>query len=118
MSTDLRVPTPHEMELFRWMLEHGKPEAMAFLPQLEGILVSTYCECGCPSLTLSVRTEHPPVPFAKQIIVEAASERESSCIGLMLWTEGGKLADFEVWEAGIDERPYELPDTETLRITG
>ncbi len=117
MSTDLRAPTPREMELFSWMLEHGKPEVRAFLPQLEGMLVSEYCECGCPSLKLSVRTEQPTVPFVKRIIVQAASEMESSCIGLMLWTEGGELTDFEVWETGIDERPYELPDAETLRIT-
>ena len=118
MSTDLRAPTPREMELLGWMLEHGKPEVRAYLPQLEGMLVSEYCECGCPSLKLTVRTEQPPVLFAKQIIVEAASEMENSCIGLMLWTESGKLADFEVWEAGVDERPYALPATETLRITG
>ncbi len=117
MSTDLRAPTTREMELFRWLLVHGRSEVLAFLPQLEGILVSAYCKCGCPSLTLSVRAEHPPVPFAKQIIVQAVSEMESSCIGLMLWTKDGKLADFEVWEAGIDGRPYELPDAKTLRIT-
>jgi hypothetical protein len=100
------------------MLEHGKPEVRAFLPQLEGILVSEGCECGCPSLKLSVRTEHPPILFAEQIIVEAASSIENSYIGLMLWTADGKLADFEVWEAGIEERPYALPAIDTLRITG
>ena len=117
MRTGLRAPTTREMEIFRWLLVHGRPEVLAFLPQLEGIRVSAYCECCCPSLTLSVRAEYPPIPFAKQIIVQAVSEMESSCVGLMLWTEDGKLADFEVWEAGIDERPYGLPDPETLRIT-
>jgi hypothetical protein len=118
MSDDLRAPNPYEMELFCWMLEHGKPEVRAFLPQLEGILVSTGCECGCPSLKLSVRPEHRPVLSPERIIVEAVSEMENSCIGLMLWTKDGKLADFEVWEAGIDERPYRLPAIDTLRITG
>ena len=100
------------------MLEHGKPEARAFLPQLEGILVSSYCKCGCSSLKLSVRTGHLPLLFKDCIIVDAVSEMENSCIGLMLWTEDGKLADFEVWEAGIDERPFDLPATDKLRITG
>ena len=117
MSDVLRSPTPCELELFSWMLEHGKPEVRASIPQLEGILVSAGCKCGCPSLTLSVRPEHRPVLFAERIIVEAASEKENSCIGLMLWTEDGKLADFEVWEVGIDARPYCLPAIDTLRIT-
>ena len=116
MSDDPRAPTPCEMELFRWMLENGRPEVRAFLPQLEGILVSVGCECGCPSLKLSVRPEHGSVLFAERIIVEAVSERENSCIGLMLWTEDGRLADFEVWEVGIDERPYCLPIADTLRV--
>ena len=99
------------------MLENGKPEVRAFLPQLEGILVSADCTCGCPSLKLSVRPEHGSVLFAERIILEAVSERENSCIGLMLWTEDGRLADFEVWEVGIDERPYCLPAVDTLRVT-
>jgi hypothetical protein len=118
MPNDLRAPTPCELELLRWMLEHGRPEARAFLPQLEGILVSADCECGCPSLKLSIPTEQSPVVFAERILVQAASEMQNSCIGLILWAESGKLADFEVWEAGIDERPYDLPALDTLRITG
>lgn len=118
MPNDLRTPTPDELELLSWMLEHGKPEIRAFLPLLKGILVSTGCECGRPRLKLSVRAEHRRVLLTDQIIVEAVSEMENSRIGLILWTEDGKLADFEVWEAGVEKRPYALPTVDTLRITG
>jgi hypothetical protein len=118
MSNDLRPLTPRELELLVWMLENGKPEARAFFPQLQGILVTSSCACGCPSIGLSVRPEHAPAYTSERILVSAHSDSEKSCVGLILWPENGKLADLEVWEVGIDERPYDLPAIDSLCIQG
>jgi len=98
------------------MLDKGKPEARAFFPQLQGILVKSSCACGCPSIGLSVRPEHALAYASERILVSAHSDSERSCIGLILWTENGKFADLEVWEAGVDKRPYELPAVESFCI--
>jgi hypothetical protein len=46
-----RPLAPSEKSLIRWMLEHGHPEARAFLPQLEQVSVTDWqCPCGCPSV--------------------------------------------------------------------
>jgi hypothetical protein len=50
-----RALTPIEEQLIRWMLDHGKAAARAFLPQLEKAHVTPFrCPCGCASINLSI----------------------------------------------------------------
>ena len=53
---DMKRPlTAAEADLIRWMLEHGAPEARAFLPQLQKAQVTPWrCSCGCASIHFSV----------------------------------------------------------------
>jgi hypothetical protein len=47
MSDGNRELTDHERRLVCWMLEHGSPDAKAFLPQLELAQVTPWqCPCG------------------------------------------------------------------------
>jgi hypothetical protein len=56
-----RPLTPDEEQLIRWMLEHGAPEAQAFLSQLEKAKATAWrCPCGCASINLSI--DGLPVP--------------------------------------------------------
>jgi hypothetical protein len=51
-----RPLTTAEEHLIRWMLEHGTPEAKAFLLQVEKAEVTPErCPCGCASINLSVQ---------------------------------------------------------------
>src|SRR5438477_1437737 len=43
-----------ERSLIRWLLEHGEPEALRFLPQLAEAQVVARCGCGCASIDLAV----------------------------------------------------------------
>src|SRR5581483_746770 len=56
-----RPLTPEELEVLRWVLEHGGKAVRLFLPQLAGIRAVRWCDCGCPSIRLFTLPNGPKV---------------------------------------------------------
>jgi hypothetical protein len=109
-----RPLTAAEKQLIRWMLEHGKPEARAFLPQLEQAEVAPWrCKCGCASIELVIQNNlthsggiHPIADF-----IFGADEELS---GIFVFERNGVLAGLEVYGLAGDA-PKLLPTTDSLR---
>jgi hypothetical protein len=109
-----RPLTTAEKELIRWMLEHGEPDAKAFLPQLEKAQATDWCcPCGCASINLSVEGSPEPSGGMRPIgdFVFGAGESFS---GIFVYEQGGVLAGLEVYGLAGDA-PKSLPSPEALR---
>ncbi len=109
-----RPLTSAEAQLVRWMLEHGKPEAQAFLPQLELAQVTDWhCPCGCASINFSVQGNPKPSgglhPLADFVF---GSDEDLS--GIFVYEQSGVLAGLEVYGLAGDA-PKSLPSFDSLR---
>ncbi len=109
-----RQLTDHERRLVHWMLEHGSPEAPAFLPQLEEAEVTPWkCECGCASINFQLcgRPEAPPGvhPIADFLFGDG-----DTLSGIFVYEQNGVLSGLEVYGCA-GEAPKSLPQPEELR---
>lgn len=109
-----RPLTLDEMSLARWMLEHGDPEALAFVPQLDMAEVTPWrCGCGCASINFQIcgRPEAPPgVHILGDFVVGAGD-----CLsGAFIFASGGILSGIEVYGLA-GEAPHVLPSIEELQ---
>lgn len=114
MGTDTRPLTTQERGLLRWMLEHGGPEAAAFLPQVDVAEATLWkCACGCASFNMRVRGLSEAPPGCHPIADFLFGEGESLC-GAFVFEQGGILSGLEVYGFGVDA-PKTLPDPAVLR---
>ena len=109
-----RSLTSAEEQLVRWMLEHGKPEAMAFLPQLERAQVTDWrCACGCASINFAV--EGFPQPSGGiHSLADFIFGGDDDLSGIFVYEQDGVLAGLEVYGLAGDA-PKSLPSPESLR---
>ena len=121
--TDYRPITPQEKALLTAMLHSATPPATAFLPQLEGMLVTSNCTCGCPSLHFAPPPEGMRIHFRANMVAEmfgystnGFTDTADIYVHLMLHQAGGKLTGLEAYDlAGrTDCQPYPLPIPATL----
>ena len=109
-----RLLTFPEKELLRWLLEHGHPEAKAFLPQLEQLSATEWrCPCGCASISFSVLGA-PELTGSLHIISDFLFENETDLSGIFVYEKQGFLAGLEVYGLGGDA-PKVLPSPDALR---
>src|ERR1035437_2707824 len=109
-----RPLTPDETQLIRWMLEHGKPEAQAFLPQLETAKATPWrCPCGCASINLSI--DGLPEPSGGlHILADFVFGTDADLSGIFVFEKSGTLAGLEVYGLAT-EAPKILPFLDALR---
>jgi len=109
-----RLLTAAEYQLTKWLLEHGKPEAKNFLPQLERALVSDWtCPCGCASFNLEI--DGDPTPIGVSVLSDFVfGEGEKNLCGIFVFASKGVLAEVEVCGYAVDA-PKSLPTPEDLR---
>jgi hypothetical protein len=109
-----RELTPIEEQLIRWMLDHGKAEARAFLPQLEKAQVTPFrCPCGCSSINLSI--DGLPEPSGgMHILADFLFGADEELSGAFVFEQGGLLAGLEVYGLAGDA-PKTLPSPHSLR---
>jgi hypothetical protein len=109
-----RELTATEMHLVRWMLEHGGPEAEAFLSQLEKAQVTPWrCACGCASFNLSI--QGLPEPSGKyHPVADFIFGPDDDLSGIFVFELSGVLAGVEVYGLTGDA-PKSLPLPESLR---
>jgi hypothetical protein len=118
-----RPLTAEELEVLRWVLEHGGKAAQSFLPQLEGIRAVRWCDCGCPSIRLITRPDGPKVDGKLGNIVcdfDGATHEDEKA-GVLLFQRDGRLDLMEIYslDAGLygDSPEYGLPTIESLWLT-
>src|ERR1700685_3456860 len=104
----LRQLTTHEEQLISWMLEHGNPEALAFLPQLEKAQVTpNRCQCGCASIDLSI-DGFPEPSGGMHILSDFVFGAGDGLSGIFVFEKNGVLAGLEVYGLAGDA-PKSLP---------
>ena len=103
-----------ERSLIHWMLEHGRPEARTFLPQLEQVLVTDWrCPCGCPSINLSF-VGAPEPTGGIDILADFLFGEEIELSGIFVFAKQGLLAGLEIYGLAGDA-PKTLPPHDILR---
>jgi hypothetical protein len=109
-----RQLTSAEEQLIHWMLEHGKPEARAFLPQLEKAQVTPFrCPCGCASINLSI--DGSPEPSGGlHVLADFVFGTENDLSGIFVFEKSGVLGGLEVYGLAGDA-PKTLPLSGSLR---
>jgi hypothetical protein len=106
--------TPAQAELSEFMLRHGGPEALSFLPQLEKALVTDWrCPCGCASFNFSI-TGMPEPPPGVHVLGDFVFGPHDAPSGILIFSSGGVLSGVEVYGLGGDA-PSFLPAPAELR---
>jgi hypothetical protein len=109
-----------ERQLAHWMLEHGSPGAIDFLPQLDSAQATLWrCPCGCASFKFAIsgRTAPPGV----NIIADFVFGDGDNLCGIFLFEKDGILAGLEVYGFGTEaygsaDNPLgSLPSPDSLR---
>ncbi len=97
MSEINRQLTDHERYLVRWMLEHGSPEAAAFLPQLDRADVTSWkFDCGCASINFRIRC-HPQSQPGVHPIADFVFGEGDTLSGIFVYEKHGILSGLEVY---------------------
>src|SRR5688572_958695 len=97
MGEGNRQLTPHERRLARWMLEHGSPEAAAFLSQLDEAEVTPWkCKCGCASINFQIRGR-PEALAGVHPIAEFVFGTDATLSGIFVFVSDGVLGGLEVY---------------------
>jgi hypothetical protein len=115
-SVTPRSLTSEEMELLRWLLEHGLPEADSFAPQIERIRATRGCDCGCPSISLYVDESAPLGTSSNKIISDVFGKtHEGNAVGVILFQSEGKLTELEVYSLDEIEGNWGFPALDSLQ---
>jgi hypothetical protein len=108
-----------ELELLLWMFHHGPDDLRTFRPQLEGILASPWCDCGCPSIRLQV-AEGVALgkDFNQRVIGDFAGRTaKGELVGVLLFQRDRKLELLEIYSMdGLVEGKFGLPTLESLKM--
>jgi hypothetical protein len=109
-----RPLTDEERMLTRWILEHGAPEALAFLSQLDAAEVTPWkCPCGCASINFQVKGR-PIAPPGVHILGDFVFGDPDHVSGVFVFESKGTLSGLEVYGlAGA--APKVLPSPDVLR---
>ena len=106
--------TSEERNLVRWMLEHGEPEAVGFLPELDRAQVlPTRCPCGCASINFSIDGK-PQASGSMRLIADFLYGGQSDLCGAFLFVQEERLSGLEVYGLAVDA-PKTLPLPDMLR---
>jgi hypothetical protein len=113
-----RPLTPQEQGIVRWLLEHGQPDAVAYLPQLDRARVVSRCPCGCASIDFAIDGVVPPPEVGMHVLSHYVWQTyDGTYCGIFVFSRGGLLAGLELWSADGMEAVSSLPAVEWLRPT-
>jgi len=117
-----RPLTAEELELLRWMFEHGSDDLRSFLPQIEGIRAARSCKCGCPSIQLDV-AESAPLGLDRGEKVVGDFEGKTArgeLVGVLLFQSAGRLTELEVYsmdgQIKGESGKFDLPIIDSMNL--
>ena len=111
-----RPLSSEECRLVKWLLEHGNPDAIGFLHQLEKARVVSRCPCGCPSVDFAIDGRTPAAGVGMNVLSDYYWEDSAGhAFGVFAYACGELLSGLEVWSAdGLGEN-CKLPLIEELK---
>ena len=111
-----RSLTPEELELLNWLLDHGLPEAKSFVPQIERIRATPWCDCGCSSISLHVEESVPLGTCSYSVVSDVVAKTpEGKKVGVLLFQKKGKLSLLEIYSLDIIKGIWGFPVYESLQ---
>ena len=114
-----RPLTEQEHALVRWMLEHGRPDAVAYLEQLSRARVVARCPCGCASVDFSIGGQRPPTVGGMDILSDWQwHASEGQFCGAFVFARHDQLAGLEIWSIDGQSSASVLPQTSELEPFG
>jgi hypothetical protein len=118
----LRPLTVDELELLRWMLEHGSDDLRSFLPQIQGMRAAQSCKCGCPSIRFEIAESAPlGSDYGERVVGDFEGKTaRGELVGVLLFQSAGKLTELEVYsmdgEIKGDSQEFGLPTTDSMNL--
>lgn len=110
--------TRKEEELLLFLLSREFPGRDALRKQLNGLLVSGKCSCGCPSIMLLANKElAAPANVTRRVPIEAscATGRDGTEAHFMLHVVDGWLVELEAYRDD-GSHAIDIPDISELRL--
>jgi hypothetical protein len=120
MRTAEMIPGPRQLSddertLIEWLLRHGEVGASDYLQQLPYTLVASQCDCGCPTIGLTVSANAPRISQPTGIITDVrAVPPEGGDVGMMVHAADGYLKELEVYPIGETPAKFSLPHIDTI----
>jgi hypothetical protein len=112
-SFQTRALAPTEVRLIEWLLAEARTRPDDVVCRWDEYQVSGGCECGCPSVSLSL-TGHLEDEERHCVIAEASgASPEGAAVLVWLHAEGDALTELEIVPMG--GTPITLPRPETLK---
>jgi hypothetical protein len=110
-----RPLTPEEESLVRWLLEHGAPKAVDFMPQLRRTRVVSRCPCGCASIDFAVDGRQARPSAGMQVLADFLwQDAEGNRFGVFVFAKEDMLAGLELWSVDGSATASVLPDVARL----
>ena len=110
-----RPLTDVELDLVRWMLEHGTAEAKPYLDQVEfAEVISWRCSCGCASIMFQIKG-HPEPPPGIFVLGDFLMGEGDHLSGAFIYSSAGLLRGIEI-NGLAGEAPRRLPNPGDLRV--
>jgi hypothetical protein len=105
-----------ESSLLLFLLEHESDKLHLLLPQIQGLLARSGCDCGCPTIEFLVNVEIEPAFSDLRVITDDVyGHSDSRLVGTFLIIDDGKLSEMEIYDvSGQISGAYGLPDISTL----
>jgi hypothetical protein len=107
-----------ERLLIAGLLAYLKEDRQRYLAQLHLANVVGGCDCGCPSIDISIGGAGPQTLEGSEILVGGdATSPEGTPVGVLLWVRDCEIVSLEVhpWD---DTESFALPRPETLKNVG
>jgi hypothetical protein len=97
------------------MLEHGKPDARAYMDQIARLSVVAECTCGCPTIDLALVDQPAATTGGSLIIADAEGKSpEGFRVNVIVHVRDDVISELEV--AAFDNTgPFALPRPADLR---
>jgi hypothetical protein len=109
-----RPLSAEEVALVTWLLEHGEPEACAFVDQVARARVVGRCPCGCASVDFAIDGQRPPGTGLHTLSDYQWRGPDGELFGVFVFARAGLLLGLEVWSIDGRATPTFLPRTSDL----
>jgi len=105
-----RPLTEKERLITIWLLQHGNPEALTFLSDVERATVVRGCPCGCPSIDFAIAGVLSKDGGIKVLSDYYWINDDDHTNGIFVYSISGQLAGLEVYSCDGECSMVGIPD--------